>query len=431
MKRIVIVHYHLNPGGVTRIIESQVQALRKTDPLLEILVLTASCENPEIIKNAGGRIVYENSLNYLQEDKDYNKEYKTLREFFSGILRKGDLLHVHNLNLGKNPVLTVVISELIQKGYTVVNHAHDFAEDRPVNYDFLTRVIQKISDQSVHDVLYPERNNLAYIVLNSADRQKLIDLGVNKEQAFVIPNPVVLSLNKEKNNRSVIRPVIMKKMQLDDTKKLVTYPVRVIRRKNIGEYILLAYLFQDKAHWVVTQPPRNPVEVRPYLEWKKFCDQKNIPVFFEAGNLVDFESLMLSSDFCFTTSMKEGFGMVYMEPWLFNVPVIGRDLSNITPDLREAGIEFSLLYSSIDINWNDSIVDFASLSMEDQMQFISNLVESPGKIDKLFLRNDFLRELLNSVDQSLIDKNKAIILQEFSLENYAKRLERIYQKIIG
>ena len=429
MKRILIIHYHLNPGGVTRIVESQVRALRKADPLLEILVLTAFCENPVIIENAGARIIYENRLNYLHENKNFNKEYQALRKFFSDILREGDLLHIHNLNLGKNPVLTLVISELIMKGYPVVNHAHDFAEDRPANYEFLKRIIQKITGKPVSEVLYPDRKNLVYIVLNSADRKKLIDFGVNEEQTFVVPNPVVFSSKHDNDNRSVIRSAIVKKLQLDGSKKLVTYPVRVIRRKNIGEYILLVFLFKDVANWVVTQPPRNPVEVRPYLEWKKFCDKKKIPVFFEAGNLVDFESLMLSSDFCFTTSTKEGFGMVYMEPWLFDVTVIGRDLTNITPDLKEAGIVFPLLYPSININWNNSVVDFASLSTINQMQYISNLVETPGKAGELFSQNEFLRKLLNSVDQTLIEKNKAIILQEFSLENYAKRLERIYQKI--
>ena len=95
------------------------------------------------------------------------------------------------------------------------------------------------------------------------------------------------------------------------------------------------------------------------------------------------------------------------------------------------GIVFPLLYPSININWNNSVVDFASLSTINQMQYISNLVETPGKAGELFSQNEFLRKLLNSVDQTLIEKNKAIILQEFSLENYAKRLERIYQKIAG
>ncbi len=431
MKRIVIIHYHLNPGGVTRIIESQVQALRNSDPSSEILVLTASCENPELIKKAGAEVILEYRLNYLHENADYAAEYKALHNFFLGILRKGDLLHVHNINLGKNPVLTLVISEWISKGYPVVNHAHDFAEDRPPNYQFLTQVIKKISNRSVKDILYPEKENLQYIVLNSSDRIKLIDLGVNKEKVFVVPNPVVLSADNNEKDRTEIRKSIIEKLKLAGSKKIITYPVRVIRRKNIGEYVLLCHLFQDKANWIVTQPPRNPVEVRPYLEWKKFCMLNKIPLYFEAGNYVDFESLLLASDYCFTTSIKEGFGMVYMEPWLFNIPVIGRNLSNITPDLKEAGIVFPLLYNSIDVIWNDTTTDFAELSAPDQMGYVSGLIESPAQVKDLFSHNEFLEKLLISIDQSLIDKNKAIILQEFSLDNYAKRLERIYQKFTG
>ena len=428
MKRVVIIHYHLNPGGVTRIIESQVQALRNFDPSLEILVLTASCENPGLLKKSGADIRIEYRLNYLNENTDYEVEYNALHDFFSNTLRKDDILHVHNLNLGKNPVLTLVISELNSKGYPVVNHVHDFAEDRPPNYQFLENVLKKISHRPVKEILYPCLENIYYIVLNTSDKRKLTGLGVDIDKISVVPNPVILSSEYKKHDRDEVRLSIIQKLQLDKTKKIVTYPVRVIRRKNIGEFILLAALFQDTANWLVTQPPRNPLELKPYLEWKKFCDQKNISVFFEVGILVDFESLILSSDFCITTSIKEGFGMVYMEPWLFEVPVIGRNLSNITPDLEGAGIVFPLLYPSINVSWNKSVVDFATMSMTDQMQFVSNLVESSEKAEELFSQNDFLRKLLTSVDQNLIDKNKAIILKEFSLENYAKRLAGIYQK---
>ncbi len=37
--KIAILHYHLNPGGVTRIIESQVRGLSKADRNAEMIIL--------------------------------------------------------------------------------------------------------------------------------------------------------------------------------------------------------------------------------------------------------------------------------------------------------------------------------------------------------------------------------------------------------
>ena len=40
--KIAILHYHLHPGGVTRIIESQVKGLSKTDRNTEMIILCGS-----------------------------------------------------------------------------------------------------------------------------------------------------------------------------------------------------------------------------------------------------------------------------------------------------------------------------------------------------------------------------------------------------
>jgi glycosyltransferase involved in cell wall biosynthesis len=431
MKRILIIHHHLNPGGVTRVIESQVQALRMYKPDWEILILTASCQKPETIEKSGAKVILDQKLNYLSEHSDPFNEYRQVKQYFAEILKQGDILHIHNVNLGKNPVLTMVISELVTEGFSVVNHTHDFAEDRPSNMKYLKNAIASLSKKPLQSILYPDRPNLFYIVLNVSDKKRLLGYGIDKEKIFVLPNPVVLD-SQNKNPDSVRNRVsVVEKLNLDKSKKIITYPVRVIRRKNIGEYILLCLLFKDVTEWLVTQPPRNPQEIRYYLEWKKFCSENKIPVIFEAGEHVNFESLISASDYCFTTSTMEGFGMVYLEPWLLGTPVIGRNLPKVTSDLVRTGIDFPLLYNSLEVPWRGSNTDFARLKMAEQMNFIKELIQNPQKNYDLFLLNSFLEKLIISVPQTLIDKNKAIILEEFSLKNYAKRLEEIYQRFTG
>ena len=132
---------------------------------------------------------------------------------------------------------------------------------------------------------------------------------------------------------------ICDQLNLEQNKLLITYPVRVIQRKNIGEFILLAALFNENANFVVTQPPQNPVEIERYKKWVDFCKKEKINVTFEAGTKVDFEKLLIASDFCITTSYNEGFGMVYLEPWLLNTPVVGRDIDFISKDFRADGFD--------------------------------------------------------------------------------------------
>ena len=429
MHRILIIHYHLNPGGVTRIIESQVQALKKQNPPQEIIILTGHRDDPQKIQNAGARLIVEERLNYLSEISDFNAEKDYLNNFFNGILNSNDIIHFHNLNLGKNPILTFIISELANSGYRVINHIHDFAEDRPENYQFMERVIAEVTDKPIKEILYPPTNNIFYIVLTTFDRNKLIRLVVNQKNIHVLPNPVILPSIRSNVDLKEQRSSILQKFHLDHAKKIVTYPVRVIRRKNIGEYILLCFLFRDKANWLVTQPPRNPVEIKSYNQWKKFCSEYEIPLLFEAGLETDYEMLIRCSDFCFTTSIREGFGMAYLEPWILGVPVIGRNLPNVTHDFIKTGLVFPLLYNEIKVTWNCTNSDFASLTEATQRDIIAELIKDHQKSEEIISHNRFLEKLLISVDQTLIDKNKALILQEFSLENYAKRLNTIYRKI--
>lgn len=429
MGRIIIIHYHLNPGGVTRIIESQVLALKELETEYEILVITGHCANLKFYEEAGVELIVNAKLNYLAKDLDYLAELSSIRNLFKDLIDPEDILHVHNLNLGKNPILTLAISEFARRGQSVINHAHDFAEDRPENWEFLQQVFTKLSDENISEILYPPLSGFFHASLSTTDFKRLSEYGVPDERNYLLPNPVVFSTSLPAANPVSVKAAICSALKVSTDKKLITYPVRVIRRKNIGEYILLCWLFSDQANWVVTQPPMNPVEIESYELWKYFCEEENIPLVFEAGTKVDFVELIYASDFCFTTSIKEGFGMVYMEPWLMGTPVLGRNLSNITEDLEQSGIIFPLLYNSINIPGEAVKSDFAALSMQEQMEFIRELKNKPEMRKELLDYNSFLQNLLNSINDSIIESNKTTILNEFSLINYAKRLERIYKRI--
>ena len=426
---IVIANSHLNPGGVTRIIESQIESLKGH----EISVLVGDAANPENISKLGAEINIIPELNYLENRKYNDQEAKTLlykiHDSLKKQLSKDSILHFHNLNLGKNPIVTYAVYLLAKEGYKVFNHAHDFAEDRPVNLQFLKDIIEDNFWQKLNEVLYPKLDNYDYGVLNSFDYERLISYRVEEQRIEWLPNPVTFSARLNINDKEGAKNNICKTLNLDENKLLVTYPVRVIQRKNIGEFILLAQLFSDEANFVVTQPPQNPVEIELYKKWVKFCESENIAVGFEAGTKVNFEELLIASDFCITTSYKEGFGMVYLEPWLLNTPVVGRDIDFISKDFRADGFDFPALYKSIEIKGNHD--DFKDLQMDKQMQIITDIKNGVIQKADFFKQNPILSSLFKKVNANVIEKNKSIIKNKYSLKGYGHKLQKRYKKMLG
>lgn len=428
LHKIAIIHHHLHPGGVTRIIQSQIQALMQMGKSLSLqLVVGEIPDNFSIHPSVKVHVIP--ALNYLQktpEKTSVQHQINALVEQLKECISPGTILHIHNLNLGKNPLVTLAAHQMLQQGYQVLNHAHDFAEDRPGNMAFLTEIISRNSQLSINQVLYPNSKNYRMVVINSFDQQRTVELLGTPQSVFLLHNPVTFESKNDINNKSTFRNSIRKTLRIAPHELLVTYPVRVIRRKNIGEYIFLAKLFAGKARFVVTQPPKNPAEITEYEQWKVFCQQQHINIIFEAGLKTDFEELIMASDFCFTTSKQEGFGMVYLEPWLLETPVIGRDIPYITNDLINKGITFPFLYQHLKIN----NTDFKNIGHKKQQDYILKLSENSFK-QQVFEQNSNLIHIFDKVEPSVIQHNMNIIKQGFSLQKYAEELYEIYEGFAG
>jgi glycosyltransferase involved in cell wall biosynthesis len=226
--------------------------------------------------------------------------------------------------------------------------------------------------------------------------------------------------------KKTFRKKIIESLHLNGERKIVTYPVRVIRRKNIGELILLSELFREEATFLVTLPPKNPVEIKPYERWKAFCKENEITnIHFEVGQRLEFEDLISGSDFCITTSIREGFGMAFMEPWLYNTPVTGRDIPYITKDFIDKGMDFKNLYNEICLP--DIEQDFKDLDEYEQMDYILTLKSNTAKIQRVMDFNKKLGNILIPVGSDIIEKNKNLIEKHYSLRNYGQKLMEAYK----
>lgn len=426
---VLILHHHLNPGGVTKVIESQIQAIKFAAKNISISIICGDANGRTAFE---GCMINQNKIiNYLEKKTDNSSLISRVAEitaFIRNNIRNDTVLHCHNLNLGKNPLLLMAVFNLASEGVAVVNHCHDFAEDRPLNMKALNRMIRQTGLRT-REVLYPDMPNYHFIVLNTFDYNRILKTGIPAGRVHLMPNPVSLEDYVPGENEQELRIKICIRLSLDSQKKICTYPVRAIRRKNLGEFILLAVLHESTCQFVITQPPKNPDELSGYYRWKEFCVKHGIHIKFEAGDVVNHEDLIRISDFCITTSTREGFGMAFLEPWLVNTPVCGRDLPAITGDLKSYGLEFPGLYNSIRVDSASGTVDFKDLDPEEQLKYITRVRESPGEKEKLIGMNPFLAILFNSIEPDIIFRNRQIILNQFSLANYGKRLLELYKDL--
>jgi glycosyltransferase involved in cell wall biosynthesis len=195
--QIVIAHSHLNPGGVTRIIESQIDSF----PNDSVKVLAGSCPNPQSIASKRAELHIIEELNDLENRKYSDKEamikLHQIHRKIRNLLHLNAVLHFHNLNLGKNPIVTYAVYLLAKEGVKVFNHIHDFAEDRPANYQFLKEILSDIFLQRIEEVLYPQLPNYQFGVFNSFDFERLQKLGVQKERIEWLPNPVTFNTTED------------------------------------------------------------------------------------------------------------------------------------------------------------------------------------------------------------------------------------------
>ena len=352
-----------------------------------------------------------------------------------------DLVHVHNPTLKKNANLLKILNALKERGLKLFLQIHDFAEDgRPLSYF--------AEEEYIEDCHYG--------VINSRDYNLLLKTGLKKEGLHKIFNTITpFHFNAE--------DAILK--------NYVLYPIRAIRRKNIGEAILLSLFFKKNAPLVITLPPNSPADIKSYENWKTFVTENKLNVIFEAGLTHEFSDLVLSSDFLITTSITEGFGFSFLEPWTAEKYLWGRKLPDICQDFEQSSIRLNHLYTRLDVpmDWVDKdmffytwksgiqkvsamfgatiddisintayekatindVIDFGLLNEPFQQKIISTVLSSSANRKKLIRLNPFLSNpgCLSNKDE-LIQHNMEAVLFNYNQHKYREKLLDIYTKVL-
>jgi len=322
--RIALIHYHLLRGGVTSVIHHQARALRSAGD--EVLLISGDAPQdrsgfPEALipdlrydsVRGEARLVDES----VKKERAARLADELLRAMEKQWGSPADVVHVHNPLIRKNALLLPALRLLKDRGMRLLLQNHDFAEDfRPDVY---------IENESYLD-------NCHYGALNSRDFSFLHRSGLDPAGLHLMPNEVV---------------PIEAQSGLERTRYL--YPVRGIGRKNIGEALLLSMFIPKGRTIAITLPPTSHRDEPGYRHWKETAQALRLPVEFEVGGSASLPELLGSAVCALTTSVKEGFGFSFLEPWTAGRAVIGRRIDYVCKDFERSGVRFDDLYASINI----------------------------------------------------------------------------------
>jgi glycosyltransferase involved in cell wall biosynthesis len=450
--RLAIVHYHLRKGGVTRVIASALEALGDS---VEQAIVISSTPSEEPLPC---RVVVIPELAYTTEASTEQVEAlhaRLVHEAQAHLGGKPDLWHIHNHSLGKNVNFPEVVRRLLSDGARMLLQIHDFAEDgRPGNYKAQKRPYADGVFESYDDALYPVAPQIGYAVLNGRDRNVIKQAGVPEDRVFWLPNAVSVPAFPPDNEPA----------RLSSEKPLILYPTRAIRRKNLGELLLLAKAYPD-FHYATTLSPKNPEWEDIHRSWIDLGRRLHLPVSFALGEQPgqSFEALVRDAEMMVTTSVGEGFGLAFLEPWLFDKPVMGRDLPEITMDFTDNGIVLPDLYpewrvpcEGFDISAQAERFLESAHSVykaydqscpESELRSAWNELVNDGKADFGTLDEIAQAEVLEFADSSriqdwmptvdpgrieraVVDSNRSRIADLYGLSKYGDSLRKIYTTLM-
>jgi glycosyltransferase involved in cell wall biosynthesis len=434
--KIAFIHYHLKTGGVTTVLKQQLSAI---DRRADTLVMAG--DSPEVPLAAD--LVTIPELGYTSEYKAGFDPADVARTIIKAIYSKFsgpcDVLHIHNPTLAKNRQFIKIIKFLQKEDVNLLLQIHDFAEDgRPLVY---------FSED------YPA--DCHYAVINRRDYQILLKSGLKPEGLHLIEN-------------TVSAPQITPKPEVEGS--MVLYPIRAIRRKNIGEAALLSLFMKNQQALFITLPPNSPVDIKSYRGWKTFVQAQELNVAFDKGLSHDFSTLVQCADFLISTSITEGFGFSFLEPWLFGKLLWGRKLADICADFEHSGIRLEHLYEGlyVPVDWiglhqfrdkwsasvlkacrlfnvsiekacirhsfeavtRDGNIDFGLLDESSQKEVLLQVISSRRDAQRLVTINPFLANPAAVADKDgLIENNRRAILRNYNPTAYGEKLIEVYRKV--
>ena len=350
--KISIVHTAFGEDGVTSSIRNYIRGLQENHPDIDITLIGES---------------FHETL-----PENVNKDYINWK--------KGSLVSKLNKKTAKADVI-IFENPLVgipdERGFTRTKAYKDFAEqtDKKVIYRIHDLVLDRPKFLKDFTSFFgnfknacPTTDNVHFLTLTSTDKERLISAYGMTDTIDVLPDSIIpedfpyhdysdktMSSERLEGFRGVLdRDNIAK-----PTEKLISYPVRVIARKNIEEALVLTQAINSIGlgpyKLIVTLPNSREEDYQTSIE--HLAEEFNVPcsigkaykhIGFDKTKGFTIAELFAISDFVVTTSIKEGFGYAFIEPALAGRALIGRNIPNVTLDFQKNKMNLNHLYNESD-----------------------------------------------------------------------------------
>ena len=361
--KLVIVHFHLRPGGIRRVIELAVPHLLKRLQRVDGVVLACGEADDRKWNTHFTKLLHplpvtffvEPALGYLSEQKSpaghiARRIRSALEQIFRGQPGGEFLVWAHNLGIGRNLLLARELACFCdEQGIRLVSHHHDWwFDNRWMRWPQMQRAGFRTLD-SVARAIFPASATVRHMAISQTDSAPL--KRHLRSAAGWLPNPA------SENERPAPARVREARSWLEH--KLGGHPApvwilpcRLLRRKNVAEALLLTRWLRPEA-WCVTTGGVSSADETAY--YKKLNDAAHHHHWrLRLGVLSGDEQrkpsvseLLAVSECVLLTSIQEGFGLPFLEAAAARRPLIARALPNIAPDLKKFGFRFPQYYDEV------------------------------------------------------------------------------------
>lgn len=359
--KLIILHYHLRPGGVRRIIELATPFLvaHSREPLTQVVMATGEAAPgtwhqafANSLHPVPVEVFVEPCFRYCSEQHDPARLVVDRIRIAVQNLLEGECLALwmHNPGVGRNLLLAREAAKACAR-YRVplIAHHHDWWFD---NRWLRWKEIQKSGFPALSaaaKAVFPTTGQPVHAVINQADGRILG--GRCGPRTAWLPNLTDRAALPSKRQMSDARRWLEDRLALKEGLFWLV-PCRTLRRKNLAEALLLTRWLRPEA-WLLVTGAASSEDEAPYAQaliratathgWR-----------MRLGVLAGKDprrpkvaTLLGACEAVLFTSIQEGFGLPYLEAAASGRPLIARRLPNIMPDLTRFGFRFPQGYDEV------------------------------------------------------------------------------------
>src|SRR6185436_13343725 len=282
---LIIIHYHLRPGGIRRVIELATPHIcRHLDRINRVIIACGEARDGEWRKHFTKQLrslpvhfFVHRAFGYFSEHGASAGKFRasvaaSLNRLLNGLTGETAIVWAHNLGIGRNLILADELVQACQwRDIPLISHHHDWWFD---NRWPRWKEIRRSGFHSLAEVgkaIFPALPVVRHAAINFADA-KILQRHFNGHAGW-LPNPAGRENSSSLADERKARRWLKQRLGKGDAPVWIL-PCRLLRRKNVAEALLLTRWLRPEA-WLVTTGGVSSRDEFAYGEKLKAAAQKH------------------------------------------------------------------------------------------------------------------------------------------------------------